>query len=202
MCLWRSHQGLHVQLLTFSLLTKPRSTAIIWFSRVLRTKTSIPQFGGRLSTQVLLCLCHARGIRNLMFLAELVASESLPSGRAFTLSNFKSITFEGLWFTKFKRFGDGMHDACFKCCVTFALLDAFMVRCCLSCSKLWSNDQKLLFYRKWGLRRRKRFSCLQLELEHHHSRQCVFKPQFERKRRRHSCGQEIKCRHSSQFFWK
>ena len=42
-----------------------------------------------------------------MCLAELYSNSNLQFGRAFTLNDFKSITFEGLWFSNYRRYDDG-----------------------------------------------------------------------------------------------
>jgi len=41
------------------------------------------------------------------FDTELYSNSNLQFGRAFTLNDFKSITFEGLWFSNYRRYDDG-----------------------------------------------------------------------------------------------
>ncbi len=59
--------------------------------------------------QVVQLLCRAHGIIFLTVLAELIGRNAFTSGgRAFTLKDFKSITFDGLWIANFRNYDDGM----------------------------------------------------------------------------------------------
>ena len=73
------------------------------------------------SIQVVQLSCRAHGIVFLTPLTELNARNSFTSGRAFTLKDFKSITFDGLWIANFKRHDDGMLAVGFVSVLLFCL---------------------------------------------------------------------------------